>query len=68
MLPLPQHEILVNIIIKLTASTTSAASPLGSNGLLKKTLKYSFDFEKISKDYKTIFGKYFHPPDGFLRN
>jgi len=68
MLPLPQHEILVNIIIKLTSSTTTAASPLGSNGILKKELKYSFDFEKFSKGFEKIYSSKFRAPDGFLRN
>lgn len=62
------HEILTNIIITLTTPVSTTGEPIPSNGILKKNLNYVFDLEKFEEEIDTIFGRNFHPPDGFLRN
>jgi hypothetical protein len=68
MLPLHPHDLLLNIVVSLTSSTSTSGSPLGENGVLKKDLDYIFELEKFEEEYFTIFGRNFNPPDGFLRN
>jgi len=62
------HEILTNIIITLTTPVSTTGEPIPSNGILKKKLNYVFDMEKFEEEIAVIFGRNFHPPDGFLRN
>lgn len=68
MSPLHSHDLLVNIVISLTTSTSTSGSPIAKNGILKKDFNYGFEIEKLGDEYEKLFGKYFHPPDGFLRN
>lgn len=62
------HDLLVNIVISLTTPISTSGSPIAKNGLLKKNLNYVFEIEKLEDEYEKMFGKHFHPPDGFLRN
>lgn len=68
MIALSPHDLLLNIVISLCSSVSTTGAPLGINGILKKEFNYLFEFEKFENEYDTIFGRKFHPPDGFLRN
>jgi len=68
---LDSHDLLVNVIIKMTSAMgEGAGSLMGVNGVLKRDLDYVLTLDKFRDEYETIFGphSHFHPPDGFLTN
>ena len=65
---LDPHELLFNLVVKLTYPIARIASRIGINGVLRKNLGYTFDMEVFKEEYHEIFQPSFHPPDGFIRN